>query len=489
MARTRTADNPQVPPKPISLEEIETGTGKLQEVLAAINDFSQEGFPYRDAARSKAELQLRECVKRVFGERSQEFQAYRNYKLRTSNKTEAAHSIAAVKDLMRILENKKLELQGIKPQPIADRETQKIHPSTTAQIRLVQPATQKTIAQPSYATPKSHMPPEPPLPHTPTAPAASHRPVTASTTQPIAPPVKPASTTAAPVFSATQEVRKTSTPSASAPPPATASATPQAPAVSSTQDIRQAPTPSASMPPPATASVTPQAPVVSATQEIRQAPTPSARVPSPTTANIPPQAPVVSSTQEIRPAPDQPTHSPVPTPIVSVPSTAAFDTLDMPPFQPLSEQETLKLVRKVCLRLHAVARQLRLRKDSRPTVEIEDDYDLQDLLRALLKMEFDEVGTDEWTPPYAGSLPRTTILLNREQIAIVAKKTRSGMTTKEIAEQVSTDSAFYSARNRCTTLFCFVYDPEGRIGSPKRLETDLTRVSDRYNVEVLVAPK
>ncbi|MBH0188347.1 MAG: hypothetical protein HP493_05690 [Nitrospira sp.] len=92
-------------------------------------------------------------------------------------------------------------------------------------------------------------------------------------------------------------------------------------------------------------------------------------------------------------------------------------------------------------------------------------------------------------PPYAGSVPRTTLLLNRDQIAIVAKKTRSGMTTKEIAEQVSADSAFFSSSNRCTTLFCFVYDPEGRIGSPKRLETDLSRVSDRYNVEVLVAPK
>ncbi|MBY0246748.1 MAG: hypothetical protein K2Q17_03680 [Nitrospiraceae bacterium] len=467
MARTRTADNPQLPPKPISLEEIETGTSKLQEVLAAINDFSQEGFPYRDAARSKAELQLRECVKRVFGERSHEFQAYRNYKLRTSNKTEAANSIAAVKDLIRTLEDKKLELQGIKPQPIAARETQKIQPSTTAQIRLVEPATQKTIAQP--------------LSHTPTAPAASHRPATASTTQPIAPLLKPATTTATPVFSATQEVRKTPTPSASV--------RPQAPAVSATQEIRQAPTPSTQVPSSATARVTPQAPAVSATQEIRPAQTPAAQVPSPTTASVTPQAPAVSTTQEIRPVPEQPAHSPVSTPLVSVPSTAALDTLDMPPFQPLSEQETLKLVRKVCLRLHAVARQLRLRKDSRPTVEIEDDYDLQDLLRALLKMEFDEVGTDEWTPPYAGSVSRTTLLLNREQIAIVAKKTRSGMTTKEIAEQVSADSAFYSARNRCTTLFCFVYDPEGRIGSPKRLETDLTRVSDRYNVEVLVAPK
>ena len=44
-----------------------------------------------------------------------------------------------------------------------------------------------------------------------------------------------------------------------------------------------------------------------------------------------------------------------------------------------------------------MARQLRLRKDYRTTLEVEDDYDLQDLLSALLKLEFDEVGAEEWT--------------------------------------------------------------------------------------------
>jgi hypothetical protein len=155
---------------------------------------------------------------------------------------------------------------------------------------------------------------------------------------------------------------------------------------------------------------------------------------------------------------------------------------------PLSELETRHRIRKVCLRLHAVARQLRLRTDSRPTIAIEDDQDLVDLLRALLRLEFDEVGTDEWTPPYSGGTPKTTLLLNSEQIAIVAKKTRPGLTDKEIAEQVATDSGYYSAHNKCTTLFCFIYDPEGRIGSPKRLERDVTNFSNRYTVEVLVAP-
>ena len=146
-------------------------------------------------------------------------------------------------------------------------------------------------------------------------------------------------------------------------------------------------------------------------------------------------------------------------------------------------------MRKVCLRFHAVARQLRLRKDYRATLEVEDDYDLQDLLCALLKGEFDEVGTDEWTPPYAGGAARTAFLLHGDRIAVVAKKTRSGLTPTDLADQVAADSSRFTGRDHCRTLFYFIYDPEGRIGSPKRLETDLTSVSDRYMIDVLVAPK
>jgi hypothetical protein len=157
--------------------------------------------------------------------------------------------------------------------------------------------------------------------------------------------------------------------------------------------------------------------------------------------------------------------------------------------EPGVDQDPLQLVRKVCLRLHSVARQLRLRRDYRPTLEIEDDHDLQDLLCALLKMEFDEVATEEWTPPYTEGTPRTMLLINRDQIAVVAKKTRSGLSAKELADQVTADSAYYRAQGRGSTLLCFMYDPEGRIGSPKRLETTLTSVSEHCRVEVLVAPK
>ena len=120
---------------------------------------------------------------------------------------------------------------------------------------------------------------------------------------------------------------------------------------------------------------------------------------------------------------------------------------------------------------------------------MEDDYDLQDLLCALLRVEFDEVGSDEWTPPYTAGSPRTTLFIDKDRVAIIAKKTRSGLTPKELAEHIAADTKQYAARAHCTTLFCFIYDPEGRIGSPKRLETDLTSVSDAFTVEVLIAPK
>jgi hypothetical protein len=164
--------------------------------------------------------------------------------------------------------------------------------------------------------------------------------------------------------------------------------------------------------------------------------------------------------------------------------------LSVPPApDALRDPDPLSLIRKVCQRFHSVVRQLRLRKDYRPTIEVEDEYDLQDLLCALLKVEFDEVATDEWTPPYTGGASRTTLLVNRDQIAIVAKKTGPGLTAKELTDQVLADAAHYRTQGRCSTLFCFVYDPEGRIGSPKRLETTLTSVSEHCRIEVLVAPK
>jgi hypothetical protein len=149
----------------------------------------------------------------------------------------------------------------------------------------------------------------------------------------------------------------------------------------------------------------------------------------------------------------------------------------------------LNVTKTLCQRFHFVTRQLRLRGEHRSTLNVEDECDVQDLLHALLRLQFDDINTDEWTPAYSNGAPRTTFLLNQDRLAIVVKKTRTGLSAKELTEQVRTDIERYRVRGRCTNLFCFVYDPEGRIGNPRGLESDLASTSENFTVDVLVAPK
>lgn len=468
MARARAAEHQRPRSKTTPIEEAALGIAKLQEVLAAINDLSQEGFPYRDAAQSKAELQFRECLRHAFGERSQEFQTYRTFKLRTADSAEVAQSLAVVKGLIHSLEERKLELQGLKP-PSTPEPSSNASLGNTARMVLVSPA-------PTAITTEQ--------PHSPITVAVA---TTTNAGPSIAPPIPtPHSQPSAPEPS----IIAPAPPSIPTPIPTLASSPipPLAPILVAPQSAPPSVAPSIPSPPPAPATQPTPSPI---DRPIEVTSAPSASLTTPIVSPISTQ----SHSNPVTPALNR---SSMPTEM----SPSLVQTPQDPPsveqaiglsiarvIEPTLDQDPLNLVRKVCLRLHSVARQLRLRRDYRPTLEVDDDYDLQDLLCALLKVEFDEVAADEWTPPYTDGAVRTTLLVHRDQIAIVAKKTGPGVTTKELADQVAADSAYYRAQGRCTTIFCFMYDPEGRIGSPKRLETTLTSVSEHCRVEVLVAPK
>jgi hypothetical protein len=143
----------------------------------------------------------------------------------------------------------------------------------------------------------------------------------------------------------------------------------------------------------------------------------------------------------------------------------------------------------LCCRFHSVARQLRLRGEYRATLSVEDEFDAQDLLHALLRVQFDNIDTDEWTPSYSSGTPRTTLLLNDGRLAVIVKKTRPGLNAKDLSDQLQIDAERYRSHGRCTTLLCFMYDPEGRIGNPRGLEASLASVSKSFVIDVLVAPK
>lgn len=66
------------------------------------------------------------------------------------------------------------------------------------------------------------------------------------------------------------------------------------------------------------------------------------------------------------------------------------------------QADALGKIELIASRFHTVARQLRQRHSNRTTLTISDEYDVQDLFHALLRLFFDDIREEEWTPGYAG---------------------------------------------------------------------------------------
>lgn len=148
---------------------------------------------------------------------------------------------------------------------------------------------------------------------------------------------------------------------------------------------------------------------------------------------------------------------------------------------------TLEL-ENIFTKFHKVARQLRTRHKERPTLSIGDEYDVQDLLYALLLLHFDDVRAEEWTPSYAGSCVRMDFLLKDIQTVIEVKKTRPSMSSKDLGEELIIDIEKYQSHPDCKKLYCFVYDPEGYLGNPIGIKNDLETAHKDF-LKVFIKPE
>lgn len=150
--------------------------------------------------------------------------------------------------------------------------------------------------------------------------------------------------------------------------------------------------------------------------------------------------------------------------------------------------QPLTLVERLLRRFHLVARQLQHRHDERDSLVISDEYDIQDLLHALLRIYFDDIRPEEYTPSYAGGASRVDFLLKEEKVVVEVKMTSSKLRDRQIGEQLIIDIQRYQAHQDCETLVCFVYDPEGFLKNPAGLANDLSKKHDRLLVKVIIVP-
>ncbi len=419
-----------------SPSDIKQHLTQLESRLEQIRELMQDGVPYLDALKVKAELGLKETIRNIFGQNSQEFQVLRKHKIDiTSNKT--IEKTAAI-------------LQGL----IEYFEFQQKNPTDSKKANSKSPLEFAKDAQ--KALDLIHNPPPPPKPSTATKAAPSREPQAKPT----------------PVPSNSVKSKPKTPPSEGV-----SSKLPQADSPNPIQPELNMPALSTSSQPIEAASP--------ATQTGEPRPTPSA-TPEPQIS-----MPIRNvHNQQFLDKPHNLASSPTTqgnqtmTPPTSIPQTTP-----LPETTSMTWSDSLELIRKICQRFHPVIRQFRERSENRPPFEIEDEHDIRDMVRAMLYLEFDDVGIEEWSAPSLNGAIQRDFLIQPGNIVMFVTRTRSGLGAKEISNLWTSACAHYASHPYCQRLVGFIYDPEGRIANPRRLEESLTSQGAAGKVEIQIFPK
>jgi len=139
-------------------------------------------------------------------------------------------------------------------------------------------------------------------------------------------------------------------------------------------------------------------------------------------------------------------------------------------------------------KFHNTASQLKKRQQNRSPFEINDEYDVQDLLYSILKSIFDDVEKERPTESFGGSSSRLDIVINDISTVIEVKKTRKTLRLGELSGQISEDKDRYRNSTKYRNLVFFIYDPDHLIDNQPTLKQHA--ISDsKQNVRVIISPE
>jgi hypothetical protein len=154
--------------------------------------------------------------------------------------------------------------------------------------------------------------------------------------------------------------------------------------------------------------------------------------------------------------------------------------------EPEPAPDPLANLERLLRRLPRVIRQLRSRHGNRPPFQVTDERDLEDLLRALLPIYFDDIRLESRTPSYTHGT-RTDFRLKPHGIALTIKRTPSRDCEKQLGEQLQEDVTYYEKEHACKTLVGFIHDPEGFLREPEQLELMWSKPQDRLELRCIIA--
>lgn len=140
------------------------------------------------------------------------------------------------------------------------------------------------------------------------------------------------------------------------------------------------------------------------------------------------------------------------------------------PSRPATVEELLEvMVRGLRRAMHPLTHR---RKGSQP-LSFGSEYDVQDLLHALLRPWINDIRPEEFTPSYAGSSTRMDFLLPAHRIVIETKIVRDRTHARRVGDELIVDIEHYRRHPQCSSLWCVVYDPDHLITNAEGLRNDL----------------
>ena len=140
------------------------------------------------------------------------------------------------------------------------------------------------------------------------------------------------------------------------------------------------------------------------------------------------------------------------------------------PAKPVRVEELLEVVVRGLRRaMHPLTHR---RKNVQP-LSFGNEYDVHDLLHALLRPWINDIRPEEFTPSYAGSSTRMDFLLPAHALVIETKIVRDRSHAKRIGDELIIDIEHYRRHPNCKILWCVVYDPDNLITNAQGLKNDL----------------
>lgn len=151
--------------------------------------------------------------------------------------------------------------------------------------------------------------------------------------------------------------------------------------------------------------------------------------------------------------------------------------------KPKSVEELIEVVIKGLRRaMHPLTHR---RKGLQP-LSFASEYDVQDLLHAMLRPWIQDVRPEEFTPSYAGTSTRMDFLLPVHEIVIETKIVRDRAHAKVIGNELIIDIEHYRRHQGCKVLWCVIYDPNHFITNDSGLQSDLEGTRKTRDGEVVV---